>query len=138
MLPVIRSTSKFHRRRHGAAVVELAIIAPVIVLIVMATIDICSMYYLRQTCKVAAYEGCRSALTTRGTSLLVQNQAQRILNSRRISDYTVTTTPPVENLTPGQFLKVTVTAPSRTNLPLGGWLVRGGNVTADVVMVSER
>lgn len=137
MLRVVRSPSKPNRRR-GAAVVELAIMAPVIVLIVMATIDICSMYYLRQTCKLAAYEGCRIALTVKGTSALVQNQAQRVLNARRISGYTVSTTPAVESLVPGELLRVTVNAPSRTNLPLGGWLTGGRDVTADVVMVSEK
>lgn len=124
-------------RRRGAAVVELAIACPVIVLVVMATIDICSMYYLRQTCKIAAYEGCRIALTVKGTDTLLRNQAERVLRSRNVTGYTIETSPGVANLTPGQLLRVTVTAPGSSNLPLGGWLTGGRSISADVVMVSE-
>ncbi len=131
------ASNRRNGRRCGAAVVELAIISPIIVLIVMATIDLCSMYYLRQTCKLAAYEGCRIGLTSKGSNLLVENQAMRILHSRRITGYTITITPAVHSLTSDDMLRVSVSAPTNENLPLNGWLCGGGNITTEVAMQAE-
>jgi hypothetical protein len=136
--PQLTPRSRRGKKRRGAVIVEFAVVAPVLVLLCMATIDLCALYYLRQTCKLAAYEGCRIGLTTKGSDGLVNNQAQRILNSRRVFGYTITTSPSAESLTVGQLFKVTISAPSNKNLPLRGWLIGGGSVTADVTMVSER
>lgn len=127
-----------HPARRGAAIVEFAIMAQIVLLILFGTIDVCSLYYLRQSAKLAAYEGCRIGLTASGTDLLVSNQATRILNSRRIAGFTITTSPAVAALTPGQLLTVRVTVPSSVNLPLRGWFTGSAPVVAEVKMASEK
>jgi hypothetical protein len=132
------SFRKVHRRREGAVIVEFAVIAPIIVLICMATIELCSLYYLRQTCKLAAYEGCRIGLTTKGSKGLVENQAKRVLNSRKIFGYDIDISPNPNTLKAGDLLTVRITAPPKKNLPLKGWLVGGADVDVQVVMMSEQ
>ncbi len=112
--------------------------APIILLIIFGTIDICSLYYLRQSAKLAAYEGCRIGLTASGTDALVSNQATRVLNSRRITGFTIQTIPSIQDLTPGQLLNVRITVPSTANLPLRGWFTGSANVVAEVKMISEK
>ena len=43
------------RRRRGAALIEFAVTLPLLVLILFATIEACSMVYLQQSLKIAAY-----------------------------------------------------------------------------------
>jgi TadE-like protein len=112
--------------------------APIVLLILFGTIDVCSLYYLRQTAKIAAYEGCRIGLTSSGTDLLVSNQATRVLNSRRIAGFSISTTPAVSALLPGELLTVRVTVPSSANLPLRGWFTGSAPVVAEVKMASEK
>ncbi len=40
--------------RRGAAIVEFAIMSQIVLLILFGTIDVCSLYYLRQSAKLAA------------------------------------------------------------------------------------
>ena len=133
--------SKFRSRRssrRGSAIVEFAIMSQIVLLILFGTIDICSLYYLRQSAKLAAYEGCRIGLTTSGTDLLVSNQATRVLNGRRISGFSIATIPAVAALTPGQLLTVRITVPSTVNLPLRGWFTGSAPVVVEVNMASEK
>ncbi len=50
------------RPRDGVAATELAVCMPVIVLVVLATIESCAMIFLQQSLSIAAYEGARVAL----------------------------------------------------------------------------
>ncbi len=136
----MRKRNRFKQvsRRRGSAIVEFAIMSPIVLLIVFGTIDVCSLYYLKQSSKLAAYEGCRIGLTASGTDTLVSNQATRVLNSRRIAGFSIATSPAVADLTPGQMLTVRVTVPSSINLPLRGWLTGSANVVAEVKMPSEK
>jgi hypothetical protein len=69
---------------------------------------------------------------------LVENQAKRILHSRRIDGYTITIVPSVSDLTANDMLRVNISAPTNKNLPLSGWLCGGGNITTEVAMLAER
>jgi Flp pilus assembly protein TadG len=139
MLRTPKSRKPFsHSSRSGAAIIEFAVMSQIVLLILFGTIDVCSLYYLRQSAKLAAYEGCRIGLTASGTDLLVSNQATRLLNSRSIAGFTITTTPAVGSLTPGQLLTVRVTVPSTVNLPLRGWFTGSAPVVAEVRMASEK
>ncbi len=124
--------------RRGSAIVEFAVMSQIVLLILFGTIDVCSLYYLRQSAKLAAYEGCRIGLTASGTDLLVSNQATRILNARRIAGFTITTSPAVAALTPGQLLTVRLSVPSSINLPLRGWFTGSAPVITEVKMASEK
>ena len=46
----------------GAAIMELAVCLPLLVTLTMATVEACAMIYLKQTLKIAAFEGARIGL----------------------------------------------------------------------------
>ena len=50
--------------KRGIAAVEFAVIAPVFFLILLGTIETCTMIFLQQSLKIAAYEAARSRLGT--------------------------------------------------------------------------
>jgi len=129
------------RRRvksRGVAATELAVCLPVVVLIVLATIEACSAIFLKQSLTVAAYEGARTALAERQVADSVQNTCIQILNDRKIKDATVTTTP--ANLTalkPGDFFDVTISAPCNSNSLVPTTFYRGRTLSATASMMVE-
>ena len=58
---IMRGTRRPQESR-GVAAAELAVCLPVIVLIVIATIEACSALFLKQSLTAAAYEGVRTAI----------------------------------------------------------------------------
>src|SRR3954469_7084651 len=71
-------------RKRGVAAAELAVCLPVIVLIVLATIESCSAMFLKQSLTVAAYEGVRTAIATGGSASKVQAICNSILQDRSV------------------------------------------------------
>jgi Flp pilus assembly protein TadG len=53
--------------RRGVAAAEFAVCLPVLVLVVFASIEACSMIFLKESLTVAAYEGSRVALQSAAT-----------------------------------------------------------------------
>lgn len=47
------------RRRDGSASVELALCLPLFVLVVIGTVETCSLIHLQETLKTASYEAAR-------------------------------------------------------------------------------
>ena len=73
-------------RRGGG---ELAVCLPVVVLLVIATIEACSAMFLKQSLTVAAYEGVRTALIERHAGQRpsgVQSDPRRSQRQRRNGD----------------------------------------------------
>ena len=50
------------QNKQGAAAVEFAIVLPVFVLILLGSIETCTMIFLQQSLEMAAYEGARVAI----------------------------------------------------------------------------
>src|SRR3954471_18143855 len=80
-------------RKRGVAAAELAVCLPVVVLIVLATIESCSALFLKQSLTVAAYEGVRTAIEKASTTSNVQTTCNQILADRRIQGSQVTVNP---------------------------------------------
>ncbi len=124
--------------RRGAALVELAICLPLVVVITMGTIETCTMLYLKQSLKVAAFEGCRVGLIPSATSVNVSSQAGDILNSREVRNYTVTMSPPdPTGLRTGDILTVTVSANANANSVLRGWFFSGKTLRESVSLIKD-
>jgi len=132
---------RFNRQRSvrkGAASVEFAITLPIILLVVFATIEICSCYSLQQSLKVAAYQGCRVGLSAESTQNIIERQTRFVLDARGIKRYGISTR---QDPMPGastKFLTVQVNAPTGENLPLTHWVIGNRNVSASVSMMIER
>lgn len=105
--------------RSGAAVTELAITLPILVLMLMATIECCCMIFVTQTLHIAAYEGTRVALVPKITRAQVEHSIRQILNDRRVRDATIAIEPnDFVNAPITTFIRVRVTAPANTNTPV--------------------
>jgi hypothetical protein len=112
---------------------------PVIVLIVLATMEACAMMFLQQSLSVAAYEGARVALSPGVQSNEVTAQCQQILDDREVAGARITVTPSnIGGAAEGTWITVQTTAPFAQNSLAGGWLFAKRSLTATVQMMKER
>lgn len=111
---------------------------PVIVLIVLATMEACAMIFLQQSLSVAAYEGARVGLSPGALAGDVTKQCQQILDDREVQSANVTVTPSdLPNAAEGTWVRVEASAPFGKNSLTGGWLFTGRRLTASVQMLKE-
>jgi Flp pilus assembly protein TadG len=137
VMGIIRRTGCLNARR-GVAAAELAVCLPIVVLLVLATIESCSALFLKQSLTAAAYEGVRAAIQKGATTANVQTACQQILDDRRIKSSQVTLTPPsLASLKPGDFIDVTVSAPCNSNSPVPTTFFRSRTLTAKASMMIE-
>lgn len=126
------------RRRSGSACVEAAACLPVLFLMVLGTVEVTSMIFLKQTLAATAYETCRAAIRTSGTTADARAAGNAILNSRLVKNASIVINPgSVETTARGDLVRVTVSAPANTNSVLEGRFVSVGNLSSTVVMVKE-
>jgi Flp pilus assembly protein TadG len=124
--------------KRGVAAAELAVCLPVVMLIVIATIEACSALFLKQSLTSAAYEGARTALADRETPGSVQAACNQVLTDRNIEDATITIKPTnISSLKPGDFIDVTVSAPCSANSVVPATFYRGKSLSATASMMVE-
>lgn len=103
--------------RRGAALVELAVCLPVLILLVFATLETCSAIFLKQTLQIASYEAVRVAVRDGATSAGAISAATQILDDRQIKGYDISIVPAeVEQAEEGTAVVVRITAPCAANL----------------------
>ena len=126
------------KKRRGVAATEFAVCLPVIVLLLLATIEACTMVFVKQALTVAAYEGSRVAIGQDKSTSDVQTAVDRILIERRINGATLTMQPGNPNaVNEGEYLSVTVTAPAASNAVIPVTFYRGRTLSATATMMKE-
>jgi Flp pilus assembly protein TadG len=126
------------RARRGLATAELAVCLPVIVLLVLATIEACTMVFLKQSLTVASYEGVRKALAEGATASQVEAVCNQVLSDRRIDGGTVTIRPRnIPSLEPGEMVDVTVSAPCASNSVIPIMFYEGRTLSSTASMMIE-
>jgi len=126
------------RKRGGVAAAEFAVCLPVIVLLVLAMIESCTMIFLKQSCSIAAYEGARTALLENAAADDIRRTSQLVLTERRVKGGTVTISPRnFESLPIGAYIEVTVSAPADLNSVIPGNFFRGKLLSATATMMKE-
>jgi Flp pilus assembly pilin Flp len=133
-----RRLANFQKNRKGAAVVEFAVCLPVILIIVLGSIQAASMMFLRQTMVQCSYEAAKVAVSFRGTPSAATDAARRVAQGRRISNMDVRFSPSnFDAVAKGQPIEVIVSAPGNANslIPFGNFANR--SVSARAVMVKE-
>jgi Flp pilus assembly protein TadG len=126
------------RKRRGVAAAELAVCLPIVVLMVIATIEACSAVFLKQSLTVAAYEGVRTAIEEGATAANVQAACSQILADRKIKGASVSLKPTnIAALNPGEYIDVTVTAPCASNSIVPAAFYRGRSLKATASMMIE-
>src|SRR4051812_39923137 len=105
----VRRRTSLRNKSRGVAAAELAVCLPIVVLIVLATIESCSALFLKQSLTVAAYEGVRAAIEKGASSGTVQTSCNGILTDRKIQRPVVSVSPAdISSLKPGDYINVTV------------------------------
>ena len=126
------------KKRLGAAAAELALCLPLIVFLLLASLEACSMIYLDHGLTIASYEGVRVAINYDGTNANALAKANQIISARGIAGASVTFTPSnVANVNKGNPIKVTVTAPCNSNAIVPPWFYGGKTLTCSTTMVKE-
>ncbi len=127
--------------RRGSATVEMAIITPLILLITLGTLDICSMIFLKEAATLAAYEGARSGIEKGKTNDDAIKSALEFLNARDIkyspSKCIKISQPGYDHADTLQHVSITVTLPIRGNLLLAPQVIKNLNLSAKVTMRKE-
>ncbi|WP_197452433.1 TadE family protein [Rosistilla carotiformis] len=141
-------TTKLRKsNRQGAAVVEMAICLPVLITLTVATIDVCSVMFLKESLSIAAYEGARVGIARGGTNELATARVKEILNERGIqySNSDVVQIQRTNSPTSGGFnsaetlehCRVRVRVPASGNVLSPAKLFTSGNIESFVWMRKE-
>jgi hypothetical protein len=124
--------------RKAAAAAELAICLPLMVMLVLGSIETCSMIYLRHSLTIASYEGARVAIDFDGTSADARARSEEILDARDVVDADIEIEPAdVANLDRGQRIAITVSAPCDSNAIIPAWFYGGKTLSHTMTMVKE-
>lgn len=124
--------------RRAIAASELAVCLPILVLLVLAMIESCTMIFLKQSLTVASYEGIRNAIEPNATSTTVKAASNAVLADRRVNGAVVTITPTnFETIPRGQYVTVTVSAPASRNSVIPGSFFRGRTLSSTATMMKE-
>ena len=129
-----------HRRgnRRAVAIVEFACVLPLLLLILLGTLESTSMIYRQQTISIAAYEGCRVALIPKITRGQVDAAINQIMTDRRIRNAQITIIPNDFVNAPAQtIIEVRVTAPAAGNSIIAPRFFANRSVTGSCFMMKE-
>jgi Flp pilus assembly protein TadG len=130
-----------HKRRRGAAVVEMAVIAPVFFIIVIALVEFGRMLMVHQVVTNASREGARLAVLESATPQQVQDLVDSYMSNASVSGSTMTMNPSsLDNLALGQPITVTVSIPyaSVTWFPSSWFGLDSVQIESSTVMRAER
>ncbi len=136
-----RSSCACHLRpsqRRGAAVVEFSVCLPVLVIMVMGTIQASSFIFLKQSLHAAAYESARHAIQEKATNASAQQRCNNILSARNVKSGSIAfNVGDISRVARGDKIEVQVSAPTAGNTPLAAVIIPPQTITAKVVMVKE-
>ena len=80
-------------RNRGAAIVELAVCLPVLVMMVWGTIEVSTSIFMKQTLTSAAHEGALTGMRLNATESEILNKVNLILTARNVTGATVDVIP---------------------------------------------
>lgn len=126
------------QKRPGLAAVELAVCAPVLVVLVFAAIESCSMIYITQSLHAATYEGVRVAVNPSSTTSQATSRTQQILDGHGITGATVTLVPAdISTAATGSLIRVRVSASCDANRISPPFFFSGRNIEVQTTMAKE-
>ncbi|MEM9643899.1 MAG: TadE family protein [Planctomycetota bacterium] len=128
------------KQRNGTATVEMAICLPVLLTLTLGTMDLCSLFFLRETVTLAAYEGARAGVASGSTNASSLARVREFLDERGVV-YTGTpatfSSPGFDSAATLEHVTVTVSVPMAGNLLLPSALYANGDCAASVTMRKE-
>lgn len=124
-------------RRSGVAATEFAVCLPVLLLILLGTVECCTMLFLQQSLAAAAYEAGHTALRPDATSADARATAEAILADRDVRGASVVVPANLASLAEGTYFEVRVSAPTDSNRALPLRFFGGQTLTASAVFMKE-
>lgn len=133
------SLTRTNGRRRGSAVVEFAVVAPLLFAIVFGLVEFGRAIMVEQALVSAAREACRVAVLAGTTKTDVTNRATASLSAAGITNFTITMNPdPPSSASEGTPVTITVAVPFNNVTWLPAPIYLGGkNLTATSVMRRE-
>ncbi len=124
--------------RRGVAATELALVLPLFAMLVMASIEACSMVFLNHSLSIASYEAVRVAINFDSTNKEVQDRFDLLVNARNVKKATLAISAPnVATVPRGTQISLTATAPCDANALLPPWFFGGRTLSVTTTMVKE-
>ncbi len=134
----MRRLSRRAKNRRGTATVELAFTLPIQLTVLMGTIEVCQMMYVRQTATIVAYEGARLGARRTTTTADIVRSVNHCLPRAVAVDGTININPQlVENLRTGEQFQISVTVPWIRNTPIRFVTGSVSNISVTATMVKE-
>lgn len=131
-------TARAHDDRKGSAVVESAILLPLLVTVTFATIECCNYVYLKQSLTIAGFEAAMVAASSQGTSQQAADRCADVLEARDVTEHAISIDPTVDAFTEASTeINVTVTSPATGYMIGPAWFFSGKTVSANVTMVRK-
>ncbi|WP_182864625.1 TadE/TadG family type IV pilus assembly protein [Rhodopirellula sp. JC639] len=125
------------RRRRGAALVEMAIVLPLIMLFFTGLLEIGRVLMLQHTADAAAYEAARSAMVPGATAAEARQVAQQLVDAAGLASVVIEVTPEtITELTP--LITVKVDIPVNENSWIAPRNVAVLAVSSEVTLMCER
>jgi len=122
----------------GVAATEFAVCLPLIMVLLLGTLEASTMIFLKQTLSIAAYEGARTAITSNATVADVEGACNRILTQRSVADSSVAVSPsPLASQSVQSWITITVSAPASSNSVIQGLFYSSHTVSAHATMMKE-
>ncbi len=121
--------NSYFKHSRGQALVEFALIVPVLFFLILGAFDLGFAVYANNTVSLAAREGARYGVTRRTSPTVDQDICQRVTDSSAALNVTCATPNWSLGKTQGSILTVTVTYTYTPFVPLIGGLLGSGNLT---------
>lgn len=118
-MKVLRRSQKSVRgteSRSGAALVETALVLPVLLTLVIGSMEVTDAIFLKHSLKSATYEAARKISISGSTQAQATTVATSVLTAYGVKNYTVTFSPTVTGTTTqGTIITITASAPLNVN-----------------------
>lgn len=123
--------------RAGAAIVEMAVCLPLLLLISFGAIEAANAIFLKQALSQVAYEGARAGSLPETTEATIRQRCEEFLSARHIKGATVSVSPGnvSAKTNPGTVIEVTVTAPANANSISPMWFFKKSKMSNTTAMV---
>ena len=132
------STRHRLRRRKAAAVVELAVCLPLIVVLAFGALEGANMLFTRQAVVQAAYETAKSTVKSNGSQAQGTLLGTQVLDARNIDQRNIAFSPGnPDSVAPGTPVTVTIRVPSNSRSVTGLNLFQNLTIEASATMLKE-
>ncbi len=125
------------KHRQGAALVELALVLPVVLSIVAALLEFSRVSMLKHSADTAAYEAARVGVVAGAKRTEIITAADTLLRSAQLTQWSVTITPTAIDESTA-WVRVRVDIPVAENSWISPFFFRSTLVSGTVTLVTER